>query len=697
MGSDRRQWSTAELLLTLELVGLAAFAFSRPVLDSFGRSPETFILRDASRSDIILFGLGVTLVPILVVAAGGALVRLLSGRHRHVAHTVLLALLSGVGAWRMGQDQTGWPGTAARLVLLGMVMAVLVGFGRWWSRSAEYVATFLRYASMAVLVFLVQFYAASPAGELVFGNGPVVNVEVAGAVAETLDDDPPPVLLVVFDALPTRSLLDGEGEIDGEVFPSFGALAEDATFYRNNTAVAGFTAMAVPAILTGRFPEPETARPEQDDESLFTLLAGNYDMHVQEQVTQLCPEDLCGSEESAGVGTLFGDAVDWWVGGFDDSEDRQFELSGLDDARFRDTEEWIDGLELGAGERSDLTVLHSVLPHTPWQFTDEGELYEMALDSSGYDTGTAFGTHWSDSGVAVAEQRHMLMAQAADRLLGDLLAKLDEAGAYDDTMVIVTADHGMSFGPSTAKRAIEDGNEPDIAWVPLLVKAPGQGEGEPRDDNVMTVDVVPTIADELGIDLPWDVDGIPVDRAADEPDRVKVYSPHQADGLQPEPGEEYIRLDWREHLDDVLDYRPATGSGPDGVWKLTDHGELFGRDVAGLEESSGEAREEEREVMAGEVVVDSSEDLGDTDVGEPLQLEVVAGTDLDEGQVAAFALNGTIAALGEVQPEERGPGRLVHGMLPPWLFEQGENELTAYLVDGEVGSEVLHPLAVTFD
>ena len=38
--------------------------------------------------------------------------------------------------------------------------------------------------------------------------------------------------------------------------------------------------------------------------------------------------------------------------------------------------------------------------------------------------------------------------------------------------------------------------------------------------------------------------------------------------------------------------------------------------------------------------------------------------------------------------------RLVHGLLHPDVFVDGDNELTAYVIEGEVGRETLHPLRV---
>ena len=45
-------------------------------------------------------------------------------------------------------------------------------------------------------------------------------------------------------------------------------------------------------------------------------------------------------------------------------------------------------------------------------------------------------------------------------------------------------------------------------WSPLIVKAPGQTDARIDDSNMQTIDIVPTIADLVGVDIPWDVDGL---------------------------------------------------------------------------------------------------------------------------------------------------------------------------------------------
>ena len=71
----------------------------------------------------------------------------------------------------------------------------------------------------------------------------------------------------------------------------------------------------------------------------------------------------------------------------------------------------------------------------------------------------------------------------------------------------VVADHGMSFRLGHDRRLVRAENVQDLAPVPFFLKAPGQKRGRISDRRLQTVDVLPTIADTLGVDIPWKVDG----------------------------------------------------------------------------------------------------------------------------------------------------------------------------------------------
>jgi hypothetical protein len=673
-----RRWYVAEALLALEVAGLASFAFARPVLDAFGRSPDTFVAREADSTTVALFGLVVALGPPVVLAMVGLAGRPLGATVRRWLHLALVVVVGGLAVWQLGQSATGYPPESQKLMIAGVVGGLVLGALRALSTSAT---TFLRFAAVASVMFLLQFLFLSPSSAMVLGGGPQLDDEVAAEVAASLGDDPPNVAMMVFDALPTTSLLDGTGHVDAATFPNFARLAATSDWYRNNTSVAAFTSQAVPTILTGRL-HPAGERkgvPGNDDRNLFTLLGGSYEMHVREAITRMCPDDVCPRDTSPGLAPLLGDAVDLWTGAV--GENTEFDLPGaLGENRYDHAADWIDGQDL-SGSRPQLVFYHTVLPHDPWYLSDTGEPYEAARE---LPTGT-YGLGWTGSGVAVGYQRHLLQLQAADRLLGQMLDKLEADGILDDTLVVVTADHGEAFTPNTLLRGLTEENANNIMWTPLFVKAPGQTEPAVDDANVQAIDVVPTVAEMLGIELPWDVDGIPASTAADRRDDTKVSKPHDSNGLEPDDGEDLIEVvDTDERLAQVLAADPTPFDGPDSVWMRTAHGALFGREVDDLD--VGDPRDEA-------IAVERLEDVEGSQRTDPL-IEVVGDADLPPGAVVAYALNGTIAAVTTVEPGLEPGAGLVHGLLPPRLYADGDNELTAYLIEGEVGAEVLRPLEV---
>ena len=163
-----------------------------------------------------------------------------------------------------------------------------------------------------------------------------------------------------------------------------------------------------------------------------------------------------------------------------------------------------------------LWSLHLALPHQPW---------ERWPDGTRYATPAALGTDlpdvdadelrysWSASAASVSEQRHLLQAEYADRLVGQVLDRLETEGLYDRSLVVVVSDHGVSFEPGTPAREVERSTVDAIAYTPLIVKAPGQRSGQIDDSNIGIIDVTPTIADVLGLSLSWDADGAPAGSA----------------------------------------------------------------------------------------------------------------------------------------------------------------------------------------
>jgi arylsulfatase A-like enzyme len=84
-----------------------------------------------------------------------------------------------------------------------------------------------------------------------------------------------------------------------------------------------------------------------------------------------------------------------------------------------------------------------------------------------------------------------------DRLLG----RLKELGLYDGALIIVTSDHGENFGD---RNLLQHGMAlyHDEVNIPLIVKYPGQKQGQTTNDLVSQIDIPPTILETARIPRP---------------------------------------------------------------------------------------------------------------------------------------------------------------------------------------------------
>jgi arylsulfatase A-like enzyme len=90
--------------------------------------------------------------------------------------------------------------------------------------------------------------------------------------------------------------------------------------------------------------------------------------------------------------------------------------------------------------------------------------------------------------------------------VAELLGHLRAAGKYENSLVIVTADHGEELfdhgGFSHAYSLFEE-----VVRIPLWIKLPRQTEGSVVDQPVSLADLVPTILEVVDLVQPLDLDG----------------------------------------------------------------------------------------------------------------------------------------------------------------------------------------------
>ena len=144
--------------------------------------------------------------------------------------------------------------------------------------------------------------------------------------------------------------------------------------------------------------------------------------------------------------------------------------------------------------------MHILLPHEPWIYLPTGQRFSLHQNITGGLNGTWFD---DERAVALNYQRHLLQVQYVDSLLGRMLERLRALDIYDDAVIVVTSDHGASLRASLPFRVPTEATFSDVASVPLLIKRPGQQAGNVVTKNVETIDILPTLAAEAGVGLPW--------------------------------------------------------------------------------------------------------------------------------------------------------------------------------------------------
>jgi arylsulfatase A-like enzyme len=94
-------------------------------------------------------------------------------------------------------------------------------------------------------------------------------------------------------------------------------------------------------------------------------------------------------------------------------------------------------------------------------------------------------------------------ARSLDQGVGAVLHALDEQGMADDTLVVLTTDHGLPF--PGAKGTLSDRG----LGVLLIVRGPGGFHGGHVTDALVShVDLYPTLCEVAGAPLPADVHGV---------------------------------------------------------------------------------------------------------------------------------------------------------------------------------------------
>ena len=699
-GGGPRRWPLGDRLqlwALLELLALSGFAVAQPLLEVTGRSPEFFLFRRADRLDILALVLGLILLPALGIWTAEVLLGLVSERARRWLHLAAVAGLLSLLAIQVAKQLTGLRGPVVVAVALGVGALAAVVYAR-----ASWPRLWLRYLAPAPLVFALLFLLVSPTSQLVL---PARAPPAAGLAPAPAGDRQPPLVMILFDEFPLSSLLDARGRVDRRVYPNFAAFADRSAWYRNATGISGYTPWAMPAMLTGRYPAKVKAPSWTEyPDNLFTLFGRYYDLRVYETISQLCPPQRCrysdGHLDQAGLGAVLAETARSYrklISPYDAAEDPaafadqtaaeagrplpptfRFDRLGLNQpSRFN---AFLDGLR--ASDRPTMHLLHLLLPHPPWRYLPSGAEYNDKSFAVAHKTEQA-----PAAVVQLAHQRHLLQVAYTDRLLGQVVDKLKAEGMWDRSLVVLGADHGRGWVPGEQPRYLSAGNAPDLMWVPQFIKAPGQRRGRVDDRNWEQVDLLPTVADLAGIQVPWRMDGR---SQAGPPARQRSEK-----WFYDLPGRREVRdgpANFTRVLAGVTDTLARAQEGPRGLYRFGRSADLIYRDPATIGPIGA---------SPASATLDDHKQYRRVDPTSGRVPALVSGAlavPPPAGSTVLVSVNGRVGGASELFPGRPGEPADHFGVITPdflWRPGDGHRQLQLYLLTPGGGQPRLQPVALS--
>jgi hypothetical protein len=496
--------------------------------------------------------------------------------------------------------------------------------------------------------------------------------------------------------------MDEDRTIDRIRYPHFAALADDAIWFRNCTSVSDCTNHGVPAILTGNYPDLDNLPTLLDHpRNLFTLLAGSHRLVVSEQITHLYqePQDEATANPTLvhrvtailtdlSVIYLHSLLPGPWQGGippltqgwkdFGRTPDTATREGTKKGSRKHQFQRYIE--RISAEDPPTLYFQHLILPHGAFIYYPSGTVFtKNHIEPSGQ------GHQWGDWGhdetaIIHSWQRHLLQLEFTDNLLGKLLAKLQETGLYDRSLILVTADHGESYWAGLSHRAATEENLGDVLPVPLLCKLPHQQRGRISDRRLETIDILPTIADALSLEIQWPVDGHSgLDTTFAEKTQRTCVAARRFVFSDADLVRQNLTLARKLALF-------GSGKKPAGLFRVGPYGDLVGHPVSELPVT--EESDVWIELLQPELYqhVDTRSDFVPGEIVGLVKGGPATGSTLD----LAVAVNGTIQAVtGPYQRQASDADAVWSVLVRENSFRAGNNEIAVYVLDDLRGHPAL--------
>jgi hypothetical protein len=151
-----------------------------------------------------------------------------------------------------------------------------------------------------------------------------------------------------------------------------------------------------------------------------------------------------------------------------------------------------------------LHFTHALLPHRPWMLTPDMRRSRALPTDKRSNTIV--------DRVRDEYQAYLLQMAATDNIIANMMADMKKSANWNRTMIIVTADHGLTFMPGESKRKTVDptnkGTLEDLYRIPLFIKYPDQTQATTNDCPASSIDLLATVIAATGVDAGWETDGV---------------------------------------------------------------------------------------------------------------------------------------------------------------------------------------------
>jgi arylsulfatase A-like enzyme len=168
-------------------------------------------------------------------------------------------------------------------------------------------------------------------------------------------------------------------------------------------------------------------------------------------------------------------------------------------------------------------------PHEPW---DPPEEYVKMYDDEPFGLKEPFSVIYGPSDYLLERELQRMKARYSgeltmmDRWLGRFMDKMEELNLFDNTLLILLADHGVAHGEHGFTGKPDNVLWPEVTDIPFFIRHPGgKGAGQTSAFYASTHDVTPTILSFLGIEPQQPLDGQDLSAVLDggEPDQQREH------------------------------------------------------------------------------------------------------------------------------------------------------------------------------